>query len=240
VLEIVIAAITAFVFVLLAIVIVRFRKKVHPVASKRTHNAPLEVLWTIVPVLILAALWWPSVKLTYYMDKAKNPEMTIKVTGHQWYWGYEYPDAGIDEYPSNMIPPAKIDKAKGQIRLLSVDQPLVIPVDTEIQYLITGSDVIHSWYIPSFGINKSAMPGRTNESWARALREGVFYGQCSKICGVNHGQMPIEVRVVSKEKFKEWAAMAKTDGVDKANKAVLGLQAADNDSAAQLASAVKQ
>ena len=247
-LEIVIFAITAFVFLLLAIVIVRFRRKANPVASTRTHNTPLEVLWTIIPVLILVVLAFPSTKLLYYMDKAKNPELTVKITGHQWYWGYEFPDqkvkfspdteVAIDEWPSNILRNKKGDVATnadlkpGQLRLLSVDQPLVVPVDTEIQFLVTGADVIHSWYVPSIGINRAAVPGRTNEAWAKITQEGVFYGQCSKICGLNHGYMPIEIRAVSKEKFLAWAAAAKTDGVDKANASVLGLNTASNDNSA--------
>jgi cytochrome c oxidase subunit 2 len=239
ILEVLMFAITVFVFALLAIVIVRFRAKVNPVASTRTHNTPLEVLWTIIPVFILLVLAFPSTKLLYYIDKAKNPEMTVKVTGHQWYWGYEFPDQkikfspepgqeiAIDEYPSNIV--ADKDLKAGQIRLLSVDQPLVLPVDTEIQFLISGSDVIHSWYVPSLGINRSAVPGRTNESWARATHEGVFYGQCTKICGVNHGYMPIEVHVVSKAVFSQWAAIAKSDGVEKANAAILGTKTASID-----------
>jgi cytochrome c oxidase subunit 2 len=249
ILEVVMAFITVFVFVLLAIVIVRFRARANPVASSRTHNTPLEIIWTVIPVLILLVLAVPSTKLLYYMDKAKNPELTVKVTGHQWYWGYEFPDQtikfgdpgqqiAIDEYPSNILKNKKGDFATdadlkpGQLRLLSVDDPLVIPVDTEVQFLITGSDVIHSWYVPSLGINKSAMPGRTNESWARATREGVFYGQCTKICGINHGYMPIEVHVISKQAFAQWAAIAKSDGVEKANAAVLGLKTAAIDNPA--------
>ena len=220
----VIIFITLFVFALLLIVIVRFRARVHPVATRRSHNVPLEILWTLIPLIIVLAMLFPSLKLMYYMDKAKHPEMTVKVTGHQWYWGYEYPDQGIDEYASNLIPADKI--GKGQLRLLSVDEPLVIPVDTDIQFLITGADVIHSWMVPSFGINRSGIPGRTNESWARATHIGVFYGQCSKICGINHGYMPIEVHVVSKDAFKQWATIAKASGTDKANEAILATKTA--------------
>ena len=219
VLQALIIFITLFVFALLAIVAVRFRARRHPTPSKRSHNVPLEILWTLIPLVIVLAMLFPSLKLMYYMDKAKHPEMTVKVTGHQWYWGYEYPGFGIDEYPSNLIPADKLQK--GQLRLLSVDEPLVIPVNTDIQFLITGADVIHSWMVPSFGINRSGIPGRTNESWARATHIGVFYGQCSKICGINHGYMPIEVHVVSKNDFKQWAAIAKTQGTDKANAAIL-------------------
>ena len=236
-LEVLITFITLFVFVLLVIVMVRFRASKNPVPSKRSHNGPLEMIWTIIPAIIVLVMLIPSWTLMFYMDKAKNPEMTVKVTGHQWYWGYEFPqqkvagnDIAIDEYPSNMIPQDKIKP--GQLRLLSVDTPLVIPVDTEIQFLITGADVIHSWYIPSFGINRSAMPGRTNESWAKVTHEGVFYGQCSKICGLNHGYMPIEVHVVSKDKFQQWAAIAKASGVDKANAAILGTKTAALDTPA--------
>jgi cytochrome c oxidase subunit 2 len=219
-----IIVITLFVLALLAIVILRFRRNANPTPSRRSHNVPLEILWTLIPLIIVLAMLFPSLKLMYYMDKAKHPEMTVKVTGHQWYWGYEYPDLGIDEYPSNLIPKDKL--AQGQLRLLSVDEPLVIPVDTEIQFLVTGADVIHSWMVPSFGINRSGIPGRTNESWAKVTHEGVFYGQCSKICGINHGYMPIEVHVISKDAFKQWAAIAKASGTDKANAAILGTKTA--------------
>ncbi len=230
-LEVVIVLITLFVFALLAIVIVRFRASVHPVPSKRSHNVPLEIMWTLAPLAIVVSLLFPSLKLMYYMDKAKHPELTVKITGHQWYWGYEYPDQGIDEYPSNWVKDK--DLKPGQLRLLTVDEPLVLPVDTEVQFLVTGSDVIHSWLVPSFGVNRAAVPGRTNESWAKITHEGVFYGQCSKICGINHGYMPIMVHVISKDAFKQWAAIAKASGTDKANAAVLGTKTAtlENDKA---------
>jgi cytochrome c oxidase subunit 2 len=220
-----ITAITIFVFVLLGYTIVRFRRREGDVPSTRTHHMALEVVWTIIPVLILAVLAFPSFKLMYYMDKAKNPELTVKITGHQWYWGYEFPDLGIDEYASNIIPENKLQA--GQPRLLAVDEPLVVPVDTDVQFLITGSDVIHSWFVPTFGINRSAIPGRINESWARITKPGIYYGQCSKICGINHGYMPIEVRAVPKDVFKAWADTAKASGVDKANAQILGLKTAD-------------
>jgi cytochrome c oxidase subunit 2 len=222
---VVITVITAFVFLLLAYVCFKFRARPGRVASTRSHHGPLEVIWTVIPVLILLALAFPSLKLLYFMDKSKHPELTVKIAGHQWYWGYEYPELGIDEYASNIIPEKNLQK--GQTRLLSVDEPLVVPIDTDVQFLVTGTDVIHSWYVPSIGVNRAAVPGRTNEAWSRFIHEGVVYGQCSKICGLNHGYMPIEVRVVSKDKFKEWAEMAKASGVDKANAAVLGLTTAD-------------
>jgi cytochrome c oxidase subunit 2 len=222
---VVITVITLFVFFLLAYVCIKFRARPDRIASTRSHHGPLEVIWTVIPVLILLALVFPSMKLLYFMDKSKHPELTVKIAGHQWYWGYEYPELGIDEYASNIIPEDKLQK--GQTRLLSVDEPLVVPIDTDVQFLVTGTDVIHSWYVPSIGVNRAAVPGRTNEAWSRFIHEGVFYGQCSKICGLNHGYMPIEVRVVSKDKFKAWADMAKASGVDKANVAILGLTTAD-------------
>ena len=235
-LEILITVISAVVLFLLIAVVVRFNRRANPVPSKRTHNLPLEVLWTGIPLLIvLVILFAPggSLSLLYYMDKAKNPELSVKITGHQWYWGYELPEqkfAGeqiaLDEYPSNIIPAEKIDKAKGQLRLLSVDEPLVLPVDTTVQFLVTGSDVIHAWYMPSFGVNRLAVPGRINEAWAKFNQEGVYFGQCNKICGVNHGYMPIEVHVVSREKFGQWVALAKASGVDKANAAIIGTKTA--------------
>src|SRR5215831_2853990 len=204
---IIITLITIFVLGLLLYVIIRFHHRRHPVPTRTSHNTVIEMLWTVVPVLILVIIAIPSFKLMYYMDRVPNPDMTIKVTGHQWYWSYEYPDQGGLAFDSNLIPEA--DLKAGQKRLLDVDNPLVVPVDTTIRVQVTGTDVIHSWFIPSFGVQEYAVVGRLNESWMRVEHEGTFYGQCNQICGVNHAFMPIEIKAVSKEDFQHWLVDAK-------------------------------
>lgn len=221
----IITLITILVFILLAYVVIRFRRGANPVPSRTTHNFFIEVIWTVIPVLILAIIAFPSFKLLYYMDRAEKPEMTVKITGHQWYWNYELPDQKVEEWSSNLIPDDKITKQ--QIRLLSVDYPLVVPTDTTIQILFNGADVIHSWLVGDLGVQKSAFPGRTNESWMKIDKEGTYYGQCTQICGDRHGYMPIEVHAVSKEKYKQWVdtvlhSTAK-DKMRDANEKVLGL-----------------
>src|SRR5271156_119772 len=186
---VIIFLITLFVMGLLLYVIVRFRHERNPVPTRTSHNTVIEMLWTIVPVVILVAIAIPSFKLMYYMDRVPNPDMTIKVTGHQWYWTYEYPDQKGLAFDSNIIQQAALKP--GQKRLLDVDNPLVVPVDANIQVLITSTDVIHSWFIPSFGVQEYAMIGRINHSWFNVERPGVYYGECNQICGVNHAFMPI-------------------------------------------------
>jgi cytochrome c oxidase subunit 2 len=221
----IITAITLFVFVLLAYVAVRYRRRVNPTPSRITHNLKLEAVWTLAPVLILAFIAFPSFKLLYFMDRAEKPEMTVKITGHQWYWSYELPDQKIDDYVSTLVPDDKI--AGDRIRLLSVDYPLVVPTGTTIQILLNGADVIHSWLVGDLGVQKSAFPGRTNETWMKIDHEGVFYGQCTQICGDRHAYMPIEVRAVSKEKFAQWVDIVQhstaKDKMRDANEKVLGL-----------------
>jgi cytochrome c oxidase subunit 2 len=222
---IIITAITLFVFFLLAYVAIRYRRGANPVPSRTTHNFTIELIWTVVPVLILAFIAFPSFKLLYFMDRAEKPEMTVKITGHQWYWNYEMPDQKVEDYSSNLIPDDKI--SGNQIRLLSVDYPLVVPVDTTIQILFNGADVIHSWLVGDLGVQKSAFPGRTNESWMRVDKEGTYYGQCTQICGDRHGYMPIEVHVISKEKFAQWTDLVlhstAKDKMRDANEKILGL-----------------
>jgi cytochrome c oxidase subunit 2 len=205
---VIITVITLFVFGLLGYVMVRFRAKAHPVATRTTHNTLLEVVWTALPVLILVAIAIPSFKLLYYEDRTQHADMTLKVTGHQWYWSYEYPDQGGFAFDSNMIPEEQAVK-EGKERLLDVDNPVVLPVGAVVRVLITGTDVIHSWYLPAAGVQEYAVIGRTNESWMQFEKEGVYYGQCNQICGVNHPFMPIAVQVVSKADFETWAAKAK-------------------------------
>jgi len=205
---VIIVAIAIFVTVLLAYVMVRFNARRNPVPSKTSHNTVLEVLWTVIPVMILVVIAVPSFKLLYYQDRAVDAEMTIKAIGHQWYWTYEYPDNGNFEFDAVMVEEA--DLGPGQPRLLATDNLVVVPVDTKIRLLVTASDVIHSWAVPAFGVKTDAVPGRVNETWFEAKREGLFYGQCSELCGINHGFMPIAVKVVSKAEFAAWAAEAKT------------------------------
>ena len=185
--------------------------RAHPTPSRITHNVPLEILWTIVPVIILIIIVIPSLKLLFYMDHVEKPDMTLKITGYQWYWGYEYPDQGGVAFQSNLIPDAEIKKDKGQIRLLSTDNPVVIPTDTNIQLLITSADVIHSFAIPAFGVKRDAVPGRLNDSWIRVTKPGTYYGQCSEICGKNHAYMPIEFKAVPKAEFDAWIAQKKKE-----------------------------
>jgi len=199
--------IATFVLVLLGVAMWRFNHQRHPVPTRTSHNTVIEMLWTVVPVLILVIIAIPSFKLMYYMDRVPNPDMTIKVTGHQWYWTYEYPDQNGLSFDSNLIPEAELKL--GQKRLLEVDNPLVVPVDTVIRVYITGTDVIHSWFVPSFGVQEYAIVGRLNESWMNVEHPGVYYGQCNQICGINHAFMPIKVEAVSKDDFQRWLGDAK-------------------------------
>ncbi len=198
----IITAISLFVLALMIYVAMRFRAKRNPNPSRTTHNTMLEVVWTLVPVIILVIIVIPSMKMLYFMDKTHNPEMTLKVTGYQWYWGYEYPDHGGFSFESLMIPTAELQP--GQPRLLATDKEVVLPINTDIRILVTANDVLHSWAMPAFGVKTDAIPGRTNETWVRIEREGVYYGQCSEICGNGHAYMPIQVRAVSPEAFAAW------------------------------------
>ncbi len=204
--SVIIILITIFVLGLLVYVAYRFNAKKNPVPAKWSHNPGLEVLWTAVPVVILIVIAVPSIRLLYFQDKAADAEMTLKVTGHQWYWSYEYPDHGNFTFDAFMVPDDELEE--GQPRLLETDNRVVLPVETDIRILVTASDVIHSWAVPAFGIKSDAIPGRTKETWVRITREGVYYGQCSELCGVNHAYMPITVEAVSKEAFAAWTAKA--------------------------------
>lgn len=204
----IIILISVFVLALLIYVMVRFRASANPVPSQTSHNTLIEVLWTVVPILILIVIAVPSFKLLYFADKTAKPELTVKAIGKQWYWSYEYPDNGNFTFDATIVPANEIKP--GQQRLLETDNVVVVPVDTNVRLLITAADVIHAWAMPAFGVKKDAVPGRINETWFRAEREGVYYGQCSEICGAYHGYMPIKVEVVSKEAFTKWAAEAKT------------------------------
>src|SRR5665213_925811 len=207
-LMIIITLITLFVMALIAYVAIRFNAKRHPVPSKTSHNSVLELMWTAVPILILLAIAIPSFKLMYYMDRTPKPDMTLKITGHQWYWTYEYPDQDKLTFDSNTLTDEQ-DKAAGKPRMLAVDNPVVVPVGAVIRVLVTSTDVIHSWFMPAFGVQEYAVIGRTNYAWMQIDRPGTFYGECNQICGINHPFMPIEVRAVSKEDFAKWLVTAK-------------------------------
>jgi cytochrome c oxidase subunit 2 len=206
-----ISAITIFVFVLLIIIVLRFNAKANPKPAQFTHNTLLEVVWTVIPIIILVIVAVPSLKLVYYEDRTDQPEMTLKVTGYQWYWGYEYPDHDGINFFSYMIPDEEIDTSKGQLRLLSTDNPVVLPVETNIEILVTAGDVLHAFAIPSFGIKKDAVPGRINSTWIRINKPGTYYGQCSELCGKDHAFMPIEIKAVSKQDFNKWVQTARQE-----------------------------
>ena len=200
--------ITVFVAVLLAYVVWRFRESANPNPSRPSHNTTLEIAWTVVPVLILVVIAIPSFRLIYYQDRTVDADLTVNVQGRQWYWHYGYPDNGnftFDSYPIQ-----DSDLAAGQIRNLDVDNPLVIPVGANVRVLTTGQDVIHSFFVPSLGVQRYTIPGRTLETWMRADRPGTFYGQCNQICGVNHWFMPIVVRAVPQAEYDAWVEQART------------------------------
>jgi cytochrome c oxidase subunit 2 len=211
VLFVIISLITIFVLVLLIYVIWRFSAKRNPVPSTRSHNALIEVIWTVVPILILVGIAVPSFKQLYFLGRVPpNVELTIKATGHQWYWSYQYPDNGGFGFDAFMVADDQINKDKGQLRLLETDNMVVLPVETNIRVLVTGDDVIHSWAVPALGVKMDGVPGRINETWFRIDKPGSYYGQCSELCGVNHGFMPIRIEAVSKEDFAKWVEQAKT------------------------------
>jgi cytochrome c oxidase subunit II len=195
-------AIAAFVLILLLIIMVRFNARANPAPSRTTHNTPLEIIWTIVPVIILVFIAVPSFRLLFLQLDEPKPDLTVKATGKQWYWSYNYPDNGNFEFDSLIV--ADRDLKPGQPRLLTADNELVVPVNKVIHVLVTGADVIHSFAVPSFGIKIDAVPGRINDTWFKATKEGMFYGQCSELCGKDHAFMPITVHVVSDGDFAKW------------------------------------
>ena len=203
----IITAIAAFVLVLLLIVMVRFNARSHPTPSRTTHNTLLEVAWTTIPIMILLVIAVPSFKLLFFQLIPPPAELTVKATGKQWYWSYSYPDNGGFEFDSAMVKEESLKQ--DQPRLLAADTEMVVPVNKNVHVLTTGAEVIHSFAVPSFGIKIDAIPGRINETWFKATREGIFYGQCSELCGRDHAFMPINVRVVSEQAFAAWVADAK-------------------------------
>ncbi len=206
---IVMTLVTLFVLFLLFYVSFRFSAKRNPIPSTTTHNTVVEVLWTAIPIVILVVLAIPSFKLLYQQEKSENYDMTVKVIGHQWYWEYEYPDHGDFYFESYMIQDE--DLQEGDLRLLTVDNPLVIPANKNIQILITAGDVLHSWAVPSMGLKTDAVPGRLNETWVNVKEPGIYRGQCSEICGTGHGFMPVVVKVLPESEFIAWANEAKNN-----------------------------
>ncbi len=196
--------ISVIVLGLMVYILWRFNRRANPEPSGNTHNVALEMVWTLVPVAILVAISIPSLRLLYYEERIPETEMTLKVTGHQWYWSYEYPDHGGIAFDALMVDDA--DLQAGQPRLLATDGQVYLPVDTKIRVQVTSGDVIHAWALPAAGVKMDAVPGRLNELWVELTRPGVYYGQCSELCGQLHGFMPIEVVAVERGEFDAWVA----------------------------------
>ncbi len=199
----IITGITLFVLALLLICIFRFNHRANPTPAKWSHNTTIEILWTGVPVLILMFIAIFSFRLLFDYHAMPKPDLTVKVTGYQWYWGYEYPEQKIPEYTSNVLSEADA-KARGEPYLLAADNALVVPVHKTVHVLVAGADVIHDFALPAFGLKTDAVPGRVNETWFNADKAGIYYGQCDQLCGVNHAYMPIEIKVVSQPDFDAW------------------------------------
>jgi len=207
---IIISLICAFVAGLIIFAVWRFHASRNPTPTTTTHNTVIEIAWTVLPILILVIIAIPSFRLLYYGDKATDAVFTVKVTGHQWYWSYEYPDQGNFSVDSRILSEADRVKQKPEVpRLLAVDEEMVIPKGTTIRIIGTAADSMHGWTVPGFGIKKTVIPGRLNEGWINVRDEGFYFGQCSQICGNNHSFMPIAVRVVSKPEFDKWVEQKK-------------------------------
>jgi cytochrome c oxidase subunit 2 len=221
----IITIISLFVLALLITVLVKFNAKANPVPSKTTHNTMIEVVWTVVPVLILIAIAIPSFRLLFLQRDIPDAEITIKATGHQWYWEYDYPDNGDINFSSAILLGDDLEERRkiqpDAPRLLATDNPVVVPIDTTVRMIVTAAPdgVIHAWTIPSFGSKIDAIPGRLNELWFKADTPGVYYGQCSELCGKDHAYMPIELHVVPKEDYEAWTKAAASD-LDEANKMI--------------------
>lgn len=222
---VIITLITLLVMGLMLYVFVRFRRSRNPVPSKTSHNTLVEVVWTLLPVLILVLIAIPSFKLLYFQDRIAEPDLTIKATGSQWYWSYEYLDHEGLMFDSIMLNDDEA-AAENLPRLLATDTRVVVPVGKAVRLLVTASDVLHAWAMPAFGVKIDAVPGRLNETWFRADREGIYYGQCSELCGIRHAFMPIMVEVVSEERYAAWLEEAKEQYASKQDAPKLKLAAA--------------
>jgi cytochrome c oxidase subunit 2 len=207
---VIISLICLFVAALLIYAVWRFHASRNPVPTTTTHNTFIEIAWTVLPILILVFIAIPSFRLLYYGDKATDAAFTVKVTGHQWFWSYDYPDQGNFTVESRILAEADRVKQKPEVpRLLAVDEEMVIPKGTTIRIIGTAADSMHGWTVPGFGIKKTVIPGRLNEGWINVRDEGYYFGQCSQICGQNHSFMPIAIRVVSKPEFDKWVEQKK-------------------------------
>jgi len=217
----IIIPIALFVLGLMIYVLVRFNEKANPEPSTTTHHTMLEFVWTVVPILILVAIAIPSFRLLYLQRDIPEVDLTIKATGNQWYWSYEYPEhknAAGEAISFDAVMKTKDELKDGEPYLLAADTPVVVPLNAVVKVIVTASDVLHAWTIPSFGAKIDAVPGRLNEIWFKAEKEGIYYGQCSELCGKDHAYMPIEVRVVSEADYKKWLEETKTAGLDTAVK----------------------
>ena len=228
----IITAIVVFVFVLMAIIVFKFNKKANPTPAKFTHNVGLEVAWTLIPVLILVAIAIPSFRLLYKIEDIPPSDLTIKATGATWNWIYQYPELFPEEdFVANMVEDEQLGLdywGKPQPRLLATDFDIVVPVGKVVKVQVTGADVIHSWAIPSFGVKMDAVPGRLNETWFQAEEIGMYYGQCSELCGQGHAFMPISIRVVSEDEFAAWVESTKQElGIAEAPGATIDVSRAD-------------
>ena len=210
---VIVTFICLFVLALILWIVVRYNKRANPTPSKVSHNTLLEIAWTIIPVIILVLIAIPSFRLLYFEADIPPSDLTIEAIGHQWYWSYQYPDNDKLQFDSIGLTDDAAAKA-GEPRLLGVDNPIVVPVNKVVKVLTTGSDVIHSWAVPEFGVKMDAVPGRLNETWFKAEKEGTYYGQCSELCGARHAFMPIEVKFVSEQEFEKWLAAAKKKFAD--------------------------
>jgi len=219
----VITIITLLVLGLLIWIAIRFNKKANPVPAKWSHNTVIEIIWTVVPVLILVGISLFSFRLLFAYHDMPDPDLTVKVTGNQWNWAYEYPDQGVAEYISNMTPE---DRAPAHLYRLAADEPMVVPVGKTVRLLVTASDVIHAVALPAFGLKTDAVPGRVNETWFNAEKTGIYYGQCSELCGVDHAFMPMQINVVTEAEFAAWVASKGGSMTKKADEAAAAAFAA--------------
>lgn len=235
---VIITLITLFVGGLLGWVMYRYNAKRNPVPGRAVHNTLLEVAWTVIPVLILVVMAIPSFRLVYYEDRTFDPDLTIKVTGHQWYWEYTYPDSGNIDFSSYIVPDDQLKP--GQLRLLTADHPLVVPVNKNIRILETSGDVIHSFFIPSLGVQRYAIPGRTIETWMRVDKPGTYYGECNQICGTNHSRMPIMVQAMTQQDYQAWVVQAKKEFASTTPEAAPGYMARQDHPEAPLLTAANE
>ena len=205
----IITGISILVLLLLLIIAFRFNSSRNQTASTTTHNTVVEILWTVIPVVLLIIIAIPSFRLLYVSETIPKADLTIKATGNQWYWSYEYPDYGSIVFDANMLNDDELSDPK--LRLLETDTQIVVPVNKVVKLQITSNDVLHAWTIPAFGVKMDAVPGKLNETWFKANQEGIFYGQCSELCGPKHAFMPINVKVVSEKEFEDWIGFAKEE-----------------------------